>query len=91
VTATAKPPATEIARQLGFMVRQASNEHEDLTWRWVALGRFAYALEGLGVEPSEEGFATPEDAAKGALLALTLALDDFVDEVIGKVTDEVSR
>ena len=69
----------KLARGLGFQLDRVSDEGDNVTWRFLAKMGTADAVETMGSDAEQWGFAGELEAAKGALLTLTTALDSLVD------------
>jgi hypothetical protein len=69
----------QLARALGFQIDQVADEGDNITWRWLAKGGTAAALKALDENVEAAIFSSDVDAAKGAILRLTVALDALVD------------
>lgn len=75
MSGAAKARICSLADAAGFAVFQM----EGGTWTWRADGGLRRLFSELGALGTEAGFASDHDAARGALLALTIVLDGYVD------------
>lgn len=69
----------KLARGLGFQLDRISDEGDNVTWRFLAKMGTADAVETMGLDAKQWGFASEQEAARGALLTLATALDSLVD------------
>jgi len=75
MSGAAKARICSLADAAGFVVYQM----EEGTWTWRAEGGLGRLFRELDALDTEAGFASDHDAARGALLALTIVLDGYVD------------